>query len=73
MSDEDLKSLSFTPGSIRARRSDVTLKETPKERDTAGLKKTEHVSSEPLNGQLLTLWHKVVEPVLAHLGLEVSI
>jgi tetratricopeptide (TPR) repeat protein len=72
LSDEDLTSLSFTRGSTRAHRSDATLEETPEEEDRVGLKKTERAYSKPLDGQLQTLWHKVVKPVLAHLGLEVS-
>jgi tetratricopeptide (TPR) repeat protein len=71
--EEEFKSLSFTPGSMRARRSDVTPAETQKEGDRAGLKKTERASSKPLDVQLKTLWHKVVKPVLAHLGLGVNI
>jgi hypothetical protein len=72
LSDENLTSLSFTRRSARARRSDVTSKETQEEGDRAGLKKTERASFKLLGGQLQTLWHKVVKPVLAHLGLEVS-
>jgi hypothetical protein len=71
--DEDLKNLSFTPGSSRARQSAVAIaKETLAEGDRAGFKKTERAPSKPLDGQLKTLWHKVVKPVLAHLDLEVS-
>jgi tetratricopeptide (TPR) repeat protein len=72
LSDEDLTSLSFNRGTTRAHRSDATLGETPDQGDRVGLKKTELASSKPLDGQLQTLWHKVVKPVLAHLGLEVS-
>jgi hypothetical protein len=72
LSDEDLTSLSFTRGFTRARRSHLTPEETPEEGDRAGLKKTESASSKPLSGQLQTLWHKVVKPVLARLGLRVS-
>jgi hypothetical protein len=72
LSDEDLTSLSFTRGSTRAHRSDVTPEDTPEKGDRAGLGKTERAPSKPLDGQLQTLWHKVVKPVLAHLGLEVS-
>jgi hypothetical protein len=70
--DEDLKSLSFTPGSARAHRSAATPDGTPEEGDRAGLKKTERVYSKPLDVQLRTLWHKVVKPVLARLDLKVS-
>jgi tetratricopeptide (TPR) repeat protein len=72
LSNEDLKSLSFTPGASRARRSDVIPQQTPEKGDRAGIKKTESASSKPLDGQLQTLWYKVVKPVLTHLDLEVS-
>jgi hypothetical protein len=72
LSQENLTSLLFTRGSTRARRCVVTPEGTSKEGDRAGLKKTEHATSKLLDGQLQTLWHKVVKPVLAHLGLEVS-
>jgi tetratricopeptide (TPR) repeat protein len=72
LSDGDLTSLSCTRGSTRVRRSDISPEETSEEGDRAGLKKTERAPSKPLDGQLQTLWHKVVKPVLAHLGLEVS-
>jgi tetratricopeptide (TPR) repeat protein len=72
LSDEELISLSFTCGSTRARRCVVMPEETSDEGDRAGLKKTEYTSSTPLDSQLQTLWHKIVKPVLVHLGLEVS-
>jgi hypothetical protein len=72
LSDENLTSLSFAHRSTRARRSDDTIEETSEEGDRAKLKKTKHATSKLLDGQLQTLWHKVVKPVLAHLGLEVS-
>jgi tetratricopeptide (TPR) repeat protein len=72
LSDEDLTSLSFTRGSTRARRGDVKPEETPEEGDRGTFKRTEHPPSKPLDGQLQTLWHKVVKPVFAHLGLEVG-
>jgi hypothetical protein len=72
LSDEDLTSLSFTRGSTRAHRSDATLEETPEEEGRADLKKTKRAPPKPLDGQLQTLWQKVVKPVLAHLGIEVS-
>jgi hypothetical protein len=70
--EKDLESLSFTPGSARAHRSAATPDGTPERGDRAGLKKTEGVSSKPLDVQLRTLWHKVVKPVLAHLDLKVN-
>jgi tetratricopeptide (TPR) repeat protein len=72
LSDEHLTSLSYTRGSTRAHRSDATPEETPDEGARRGFNKTESAPSKPLDGQLQTLWHKVVKPVLAQLGLEVS-
>jgi hypothetical protein len=71
LSDDDLANLSFGYGSKRAHRSSATPEETP-EGDRAGFKKTADASTGPLDGQLRTLWHKVVKPVLEHLSLEVS-
>jgi tetratricopeptide (TPR) repeat protein len=70
--DEDLQNLLFTTGATRPRRSGIALEETQASAGRAPLKKTACSSSGLLDGQLTTLWHKVVKPVLDHLGLQAS-
>jgi hypothetical protein len=72
LSDEDLQSLSSIPGATRLRRGGIAQEETYASAKRAPLKKTACSSSGPLDGQLSTLWHKVVKPVLDHLGLKAS-
>jgi hypothetical protein len=72
LSDEDLQNLSFTPGATRLRRGEIALEETQASDERAPLKKTAYSSSGLLDGQLITLWHKVVKPVLDHLGFQAS-
>jgi tetratricopeptide (TPR) repeat protein len=70
--DEDLQNLLFTTGATRLRRGGIALEETQASAGRAPLKKTACSSSGHLDGQLSTLWHKVVKPVLDHLGLKAS-
>jgi DNA-directed RNA polymerase subunit N (RpoN/RPB10) len=72
LSDDDLANLSSGYGSTKAHRSAAIPEQTLKG-DRVGFKKTADASSGPLDGQLQTLWHKVVKPVLDHLGLEAGV
>jgi tetratricopeptide (TPR) repeat protein len=72
LNDEDLKNVPFVYGSRRAQRSGDTPEEMPEEGDRGGLNKTKNPSSGPLDGQLKTLWNKVVKPVLNQLDLKAS-
>jgi tetratricopeptide (TPR) repeat protein len=69
LTKEDLKSISFTVGSARACRVAVSPEDSDVER---GMNKTKQTRHGPLDRQLITLWHKVVKPVLESLGFEVS-
>jgi tetratricopeptide (TPR) repeat protein len=73
LSDEDLRSLSFTLGSAQLQRSVEQPGDALPEIERLGLKKvTPSGTVAPLDLQSRTLWRKVVSPILEQLGLKVS-
>jgi hypothetical protein len=72
LTDEDLKSLSYTPSPRGARRSPIAPDTAQPKVKKAKFNKSAPSDSGPFDGQLKTLWHKVVKPVLDRLGLQVS-
>jgi hypothetical protein len=72
ISIEDWKNLSLASSTMSAHRRAAVREEKPEEGDRASHKKTGRSTSGPRDGQLKTLWHKVVKPVLNCLGLKVS-
>jgi tetratricopeptide (TPR) repeat protein len=71
LTDEDLQSISYISGSTTAFRAAVETEDTGSELER-GMNKTLSTHSGPLDRQLITLWHKIVKPVLDCLGFEVS-
>jgi tetratricopeptide (TPR) repeat protein len=72
LSEEDFNNMLFASSTTRSHRSTVAPEEMPEEADRAQFKTTPRSCSGPRDGQLKTLWHKVVKPVLDQLGLQVS-
>jgi tetratricopeptide (TPR) repeat protein len=72
LTEEDLKSLSYTPSPTGARRSPVVPDIVQPKVKKAKFNKSAPSDSGPFDGQLKTLWHKVVKPVLDRLGLKAS-
>jgi hypothetical protein len=72
LTDEDLKSLSYTPSPGGARRGAIDADDVQLQVERLQLNKSARSYSGPFDGQLRTLWHKVVKPVLDCLDLKVS-
>jgi hypothetical protein len=72
LTEEDLESLSYTPSPSGARRCAVAPDDVPPKVERAQFNKSARSYSGPFDGQLKTLWHKVVKPVLECLGLKAS-
>jgi hypothetical protein len=72
LTDVDINNLLYTPGLKWARRGVVAPGDVQVEFERAPFKKTSRSHSGPFDGQLKTMWQKIVMPVLKRLGLEVS-
>jgi tetratricopeptide (TPR) repeat protein len=71
LTDRDLDILLHTAGSTRARHAAIAS-ESIIFQGERGMHKTKRTNSTPLDQQLETLWHKIVRPILEHLGLKAS-
>jgi hypothetical protein len=72
LNDENWTNLLLNSRTTRTNRTAATCEETLEEGDRAGINKTGTSSLGPRDGQLRTLWHKIVKPVIDHLGLKAS-